>query len=553
MKTGVEKISIQNFKAFRNAKTFPLKGNNLLVYGPNGSGKSSLFFSLYTILQCDTKPLAKIKRYFDSSEDENLLNVHEPKQKSSFVKLVLTDNKKKIFTLSKNGLTPSDRKERTSLSEMNLASEFISHRLLINFYNFRNSKEIDLYPVFDRDIFPFIQPDGKRILFSDIIGDIAERGQAGVSGKRLQKWKEDIATLDGDLSALIRYIDKNASDFLHDNFEFKDLNIVLKVKQGFSFRKIGKTNQYELVPPFIKLSVQKIQPNKKLKPIERPQSFLNESKLTAIALSVRFTILERRPPSSIKILALDDLLISLDMSNRVDVLNLIFNLYENKFQLMFFTHDKSFFREIKRIIEDRISNWLIYEFDHPKNDELSYDIDRSEIYRARHFLENHEFESCALELRKLGEIIFRNFLDKKKLEIFKAKEYVSFGNMIDAARNIITESVLHKFQSSILELELSKADIKLISQDDISIFKKDRAVDKDLKKKILGARTALFEIASKTNKEYVEAFKFVKEVKNIKDRILNYGAHPSNEALYKREMEAAVKLFEKLQEVLNKV
>jgi energy-coupling factor transporter ATP-binding protein EcfA2 len=553
MKTGVEKITIQNFKAFRNAKSFPLKGNHLLVYGPNGSGKSSLYFSLYTILQCDTKPLNKIKRYFDSAEDENLLNVHEPKRKSSFIKLTLTNNKKKIFTLSKNGLSPNDKKERTSLSEMNLASEFISHRLLINFYNFRNSKEIDLYPVFDRDIFPFIQPDGKRILFNDIIGDISERGQKGISANRFTKWKEDIATLDADLKTLIKYIDKYATVFLHDNFQFKDLNIVLKVKQGFSFRRVGKTNQYELVPPFIKLSVQKIQSNGKLKPIERPQSFLNESKLTAIALSVRFTILERRPPSNIKILALDDMLISLDMSNRMDVLNLIFKLYENKFQLMFFTHDKSFFREIKRMIENRIGNWHIYQFDLLKNDELSYDIDKSEIYKARLFLENHEFERCALELRKLGEIIFRNFLDKKKPEIFKTKEYVSFGSMIDTARNVITESVLLKFQTSILELELTKPELKLIFQDDISAFKKDKTVDIELKKKVLGARNSLFEIAAKTNKEYIEAFKFVKEVKKIKDRILNYGAHPSDEDLFKTEMEEAVKLFEKLQSVLNKV
>ena len=134
-----------------------------------------------------------------------------------------------------------------------------------------------------------------------------------------------------------------------------------------------------MVSPFIKLSVQKIQAKGKLKPIERPQSFLNESKLTAIALSVRFTILERRPPSTIKILALDDLLISLDMSNRMDVLKLIFKLYENKFQLMFFTHDKSFFREIKRMIEDRISNWMIYEFQYLKNDKLSYDLDKTQL------------------------------------------------------------------------------------------------------------------------------------------------------------------------------
>lgn len=125
---GIEKITIQNFKAFRDAKTFDLRGKHLLVYGPNGSGKSSLYFSLYTILQCDNKPVSKISNYFDRFEEENLLNVYEQWNKSSYIKLVLTDNKRKIYTLNKNGLLPSNPKQRTVLSEMNLASEFISHR-----------------------------------------------------------------------------------------------------------------------------------------------------------------------------------------------------------------------------------------------------------------------------------------------------------------------------------------------------------------------------------------------------------------------------------------
>ena len=104
---GIERIIIQNFKAFRQKKTFHLKGKHLLVYGNNGSGKSSLYFALYTILQSVTKPLSKIQNYFDRFNDENLLNIYEHWNKSSFIKVVLTDNKRKVYTLNKNGLSPS--------------------------------------------------------------------------------------------------------------------------------------------------------------------------------------------------------------------------------------------------------------------------------------------------------------------------------------------------------------------------------------------------------------------------------------------------------------
>ena len=60
--------------------------------------------------------------------------------------------------------------------------------------------------------------------------------------------------------------------------------------------------------------------------VKRPQSFLNEAKKTAIGLAIRLALLERRlAADKLSLLALDDLLISLDMSNRDVVLNLLFD------------------------------------------------------------------------------------------------------------------------------------------------------------------------------------------------------------------------------------
>ena len=154
--------------------------------------------------------------------------------------------------------------------------------------------------------------------------ELKTKGENGLKGKKqFDNWKAEIAALNAEIEKLITYIDKNATTFLHTHFQFKNLKIVVKVKKGFDFRKIGTTANYELLPPFIKLSIQQLKPPAKPKDIDRPQSFLNEAKLTAIALSIRFTILAKRPKKpEIKILALDDLLISLDMSNRMDVLKM---------------------------------------------------------------------------------------------------------------------------------------------------------------------------------------------------------------------------------------
>lgn len=555
---GIEKITIQNFKAFREEESFTLKGKNLLVYGPNGSGKSSLYFSLYTILQADAKSKDKIKKYFDRTEPENLLNVHERANKSSFIKLLLTDNKNKLYTLNKNGLSPTDKKKRKTLSEMNLASEFISHRLLINFYNFRNSTEIDLYPVFDRDIFPFVHLDGKAVLFNDRIKQVADKGEKGVgtqTSKKFKAWVAELADLDNELSKLITYIDANATNFLHENFEHKDLKIKLSVKQGWNFRRTGKTNNYELIPPFIKLSIEKILGNGKTKPIDRPQSFLNEGKLTAIALSIRFTILQRRPTKpDLKILAFDDLLISLDMENRMDVLRLIFRLYEKDYQLFFFTHDWGFYEEVKRYTETDTAKWIYYEFNEiVENRKPKFKDGKTIMQQAKRYFEDHDYNACALALRKLGETVVENFLEKKMKMVFDKKDFVTFGQKLNEAKNAIDKSNYEKFQKLILENDFTDPVLKKISEEDFRAVMADKTIDGKKKGKLIAIRRDLFKMIFDLNKENFEALKVIDEVRKLKDRILNYGAHPHSVTLYRREVEDGMKLMTRLEKILSKV
>ena len=555
---GIEKITIQNFKAFRDEKPFTLKGKNLLVYGPNGSGKSSLYFALYTILQADAKSKEQIAKYFNHNSSENLLNVHERNNKKSFIKLLITSHKRKTYTLDKNGLSPTDRNERKTLSEMNLASEFISHRLLINFYNFRNSKEIDLFPVFDRDIFPFVYLDGKTILFNDRIKQVTEKGEKGVgapTSNKFKAWVAEIAELDNELNKLITYIDANATKFLHSNFEHKDLKIKLTLKQGWNFRRTGKTNSYELIPPFIKLSIEKILSNGKTKSIDRPQSFLNEGKLTAIALSIRFTLLQRRPTKpDLKILAFDDLLISLDMENRMDVLRLIFQLYEKDYQLFFFTHDWGFYEEVKRYTETDTAKWIYYEFNEiVNNHQPQYKDGKTQMQQAKRYFEDHDYNACALALRKLGETVVENFLEKKMNIVFDKKNFVSFQQKLNEARNAIDKANYKKFQKLILENDFTDPILKRISEEDFRAVMADTTIDRKKRGKLSTIRKEIFKMIFDLSKENFEDLKVIDEVEKLKNRILNYGAHAHAVTFYRREVEEGMILMTRLEKLLSKV
>lgn len=551
---GIEKITIQNFKAFGAEKTFNLRGKHLLVYGPNGSGKSSLYFALYTILQCDTKPTAKIAKYFNRYEDENLLNVHQSWNKASFIKLVLTDNKKKIYTLNKKGLSPADPKKREVLSEMNIASEFISHRLLINFYNFRNSTEIDLFSVFDRDIFPFVQREtGRKILFEEIIKDLKARGDNGLkSKKQLDTWLGEIAALNSELEKLISYIDRNATNFLHTHFQYKNLKIVVKVKKGFDVRKIGTTNTYELLNPFIKLSIQQLKPPAPPKDIDRPQSFLNEAKLTAIALAIRFSILEKRPKKpEIKILALDDLLISLDMSNRMDVLKMIFKLYEKDYQLFFFTHERGFYNEIKRWTEGNDTAWNYVVFKDPVDNKIQTENDKEDIDRAKQFLKDNDYDSCALTLRKAVEGSIKEFLIKQKQ--YQDGKFVELSKQINSARNIILNKTHQDFKQIIDAFDLPHDILKKFPIPNNADIEALTGVTRGQKSKLKAIRNSISKLVVKHHKEHLKMVDTLNDAEHFVERALNLGAHTTVAPIYKTELEAALVIVEDLKKKLKEI
>lgn len=74
--------------------------------------------------------------------------------------------------------------------------------------------------------------------------------------------------------------------------------------------------------------------------LSRPHTLLNEAKLTQLALSIRFgATFARLDVSPLKLLVLDDLLISLDMGNRMKVVEIILGPTFAGYQKIILTHD----------------------------------------------------------------------------------------------------------------------------------------------------------------------------------------------------------------------
>ncbi len=418
---GIYNIKIKNFKAFSKQEEIKLGGKNLLVYGENGSGKSSLYYAIYTFLQCSNSH-KNWKKYFSKTSLESLLNIYSLNE-PSHIHLTIQDATKKNYELD---ATKNDPRKFQLLKDLNLASDFISHRLLINFYNFRNSREINLSTVFERDIFPFFQLTTAKgsEYYSDVFDQLntklpvtlvrGRRHLVNQKSRIFADYDDLLNRFNTQLGDLIQQVNSKATDFYTDNFNDgnEDLQIFLQYKEQLNINSV--INDLKLNQPLIKLYIKQKVGNT-FKKVDRPQSFLNEAKLTALALSIRFSLLDLRPTViDGKILALDDLLVSLDMSNREKVIDLILKLYSNKFQLIILTHDRQFFKIAKNQIDySELKNWNFLEMyaDNRKG------FERPFITQHKTFLEKgeaqllkFEYPSSANSLRKAAENLISEIL-----------------------------------------------------------------------------------------------------------------------------------------------
>lgn len=427
-------IVINGFKAFPSLQTLELDGKHLLMYGENGSGKSSIFYALHCIFNSYRKP-DKGKKYFDISNPQNLISrSFIPKDESDkpYVAVNWFDGGRNVFlsTVSERGCEGFHR-----LAE--LETYFVNHQLLNGFFNFTNSNNINLFPIFQREILPYKYIDEQGTYLSLMYEQIEEEASKLGNKSSTKKINEMIDIFNRELESFIGDINIAVSDIYKNHFKAdgeQDLSIVLTYPEenpnpdvyfdGFRVKwdnrlirnqsgELERSKNKSLIEPIIGITI-KENGNEILK----PHVYFNEAKLTAIALSIRFGLLkginsadDTTPPEG-SFLALDDMLISLDMSNRAKVVDFLLKI-SDKYKIYLFTHDKMFFEYFKHKTKKNQNEWVYKEI-YIDNEKTPY-IRNSEDYlgEAEHYIKQHQYEIAGNFLRKAAELLCKNFLPNK--------------------------------------------------------------------------------------------------------------------------------------------
>lgn len=566
MKSRLHRIEIRNFKAFREF-TLNLEGRHLLVYGDNGAGKSSLYWALYTFLQSARKPKNSIAKYFDPANPQNLLNIHEKDLagKPGEIALTLRDVDTKRDTTFRISQGDHDTHENPVIVKGDLASDFVTYRFFFGFSDFKNSDDFNIWPLFEREILPFCVSTGGaagelearwKELKEASANPNQYRGTAGakafrVFDARLKSYSNSLKPIVDDISAA-------AQVFYDAHFAQGDstkITLKLAVTQDAYY-----SQKFALkIPPVLRFGIQANGIE-----VKKPQSFMNEAKMTQLALSVRFAAsLVNLHVSDLKLLVLDDLLVSLDMSNRMKVVEILLtDAALANYQKIILTHDLGFFQEFRRMIGANSPSWGFYRL----TNSSGLSSFKSELETALEFLEQGQIAECGNRLRKCVEANLTTFLDQAKQKkgldhLIDREAFASLHQKLNEASAELSLGSYKEF-AELLHAQFSLAQLlELASPDDIDPSK-FAAATKDEKKakgaliaKLYAARPNLHQciinLLSDASRKRLTAIKLLDEVRRIKDRILNPASHAGATPLYTKEAEDAVQVIQALDTALT--
>ncbi len=443
----INKIQLSNFRFFvddEKNNTFEPNKNGMLIYGENGSGKSSLF-KAFEFLASDEI----LENKFE--ENKNIFN----KNSDAYLEFKF-DNNEEIIIDKDHLKVNNDYPYVNALSVFRPVLDY-KHLLKVHYQTDKKKDEINIYEML-QELFKDFPLDTGGVLSSinspkeyfEKLGEIINNNFLNDINKYLKIFGDrfEIEKFHFDMS----FLDDGKVEFI--------VNLIIDYK-----------NVNDSLPKY--------------------HLFLNEARLTALAISIYFAIIknisDKLANNSLKILVLDDLLISLDMSNRVNLIKLLEKHFK-EFQIFFFTHEKGLFDLFKEKMN--LKPYEIY-------------VSKKDDYEVPFIKESNSLLEQAIQQKN-------------------ACNYGCSANLLRQS----TEELICKFLPN-----------GLIIGDRCKVVELDKLLNRAIK----------FEDTKIEDKDE-EIVEKLKKLKTFKRVLLNDASHYNDTDIYKVELEEAIEVLEKLRE-----
>ena len=389
----ITEIEIKNFKAFYGTYRIDLRktGKNLLVYGENGSGKSSLYFALKLFLESGDDSSYRFEN------DQNIFITD-----AGYIKLCFRANrrsKQMTYEWSESVRETEDELIR----EASKAKGFLDYKALLETHYLRNT--VNMFNLLVETLLANTRSTLTNRTLADDWADIQPPFPRRNATGKIADLENGVENFNNELANRLAELQPKASEILA---KFGH-NVALK----FDFQGV-KYNQETK-----KLDNQEILLKVELfdRDIPEHHRFLNEARLSAIAIAIYLSSILIQPESRLKIFALDDVLIGLDMSNRLPVLDIL-DEYFPEHQIFLTTYDKAWYE----IVKQRTANaeWECAEFYSKKTDKCEIPVyvqDKPYLDKAKSYFDDNDYKACAIYLRTAFEVAIKKFCENEKLQV----------------------------------------------------------------------------------------------------------------------------------------
>ena len=418
----IKKVEIKDYKAFYGKNEFNVDGKNLFIYGENGSGKSSFYYALKDFFQSSTETLS-----YDETENIFLTKAQRGK---GYITVTFNPDKDgtatdKAYTVkksSKNTYAAGD----TSIRDAIKLKSFLTYKHLLGIHYIKKDNEIDLFDLLVKGVLKHFK--SVAITGNKELGELWDEVETAISKETSQAF--NITQKKNEVDRTINSFDTAFKKL----FDTTSIENILKYAQPI-LDKFGhnielKLNYTQAKPTADYKSIERNHVRVKIKylgkEIDKPHIFLNEARLSAIAISIYLGMVKRHIQGiPCKVLFLDDIFIGLDISNRLPLLEILKSDFAN-YQVFITTYDKPWYEFVKTNYLNNNRSWKCFEiyagrskkgFTIPvvkeikgqgNNDHLDYLIQTAEDYHS-----SGDNKAAGVYLRSAFEAILKQFCFNK--------------------------------------------------------------------------------------------------------------------------------------------
>ena len=398
----ITKIEIKDFRAFKGVPTVIdlAPGKNLLAYGENGSGKSSLFTALKYFLERESKN-------HDFIANQNIFVATD----DGYIKLTLhaaNDAESGLYEWSK----AVNHTGKPLILETDKTKGFIDYKSLLATYFLQQDKDaVNIFDLLINSLIPNVTNDiTKKSFGTDWLG-IKNALPYRNTQKSVKNVEDRLAQFNSGLKNKLIELVKDTQKILAA-FEY-DIAVDFKF-DGVTYNRAKWKWEKGFVGMDVGLKVKFCNKEK-----TNHHHFLNEAKLSAIAVSIFFAALLMQPSSRLKILALDDVLIGLDMQNRMPVIDIL-KKYFNDYQIFILTYDLTWFEIVKRHFPG--NGWKKIEFYAGKTPDGEVPVfadNKNYLEKSKGYFGQPvpDYGSCVNYMRKHFEEVAREFCERQHLSV----------------------------------------------------------------------------------------------------------------------------------------